>query len=322
MRSWQLLALNAVSRCVVKPFVRRSSAKTIPGHEAETIEKMRRWVARLDRGMTRNKPISISAKPVEGKPSYLWVNNYPGVQRTILYLHGGGMIIHLPGLYKRWAQRLAVAANARVLLVDYRLAPEHPYPASGDDCFAAYQWLVVENAIDPASIVIAGDSAGGYLTLAILLRIGRSKLGNPSCAIALSPLSDFSLGSLSMFTNEGADPLLSNHLIPVVRQLVLGDHLCTEPDVSPVYADLGGFPPLQVHVSSHEILRDDGVRIVNRARSQGATAELCEWYKTTHVHPLFEWLPESNDALTQMLKFMDRHQKPNDPRPLNWPSPI
>ena len=66
----------------------------------------------------------------------------------------------------------------------------------------------------------------------------------------------------------------------------------------------------------------DGVRIVNRARSQGATAELCEWYKTTHVHPLFEWLPESNDALTQMLKFMDRHQKPNDPRPLNWPSPI
>nr|AKJ87249.1 hypothetical protein [uncultured organism] len=322
MRSWQLLLLNAVSRCVVKPFVRRSSAKTTPGRETETIDKMRRWVVRLDRALISKKPAPVSVDPVAGQPSYLWVNNKSEVRRTILYLHGGGMIIHVPGLYKQWAQRLATAANARVLLVDYRLAPEHPYPASGDDCFAAYQWLVSENGIDPADIIIAGDSAGGYLTLATLLRIGRSELGNPCCAIALSPLSDFSLGSPAMFTNEGADPLLSNRLIPVVRQLVLGEHLCTEPDVSPVYADLSEFPPLQVHVSSNEILRDDGVRIVNRARSQGATAELCEWYKTTHVHPLFEWLPESNDALAEMLKFMDRYQQADDSKTANRPSPV
>ncbi len=317
MRSWQVLLLNAVSRCVVKPFVKRSSAKAVPGRETETIDKMRRWVARLDRALTSKRPISVNVDLIDGKPNYLWINNKPEVHRTILYLHGGGMIIHAPGLYKQWAQRLAAAADARVLLVDYRLAPEHPYPASGDDCFAAYKWLVSENRINPSEIVIAGDSAGGYLTLATLLRIGRSPLDKPCCAIALSPLSDFSLGSRAMFTNEGADPLLSNRLIPVVRQLVLGDHLCTEPDVSPVYADLSEFPPLQVHVSSNEILRDDGVRIVNRARSQGVTAQLCEWYKTTHVHPLFEWLPESKEALKEMLSFMDLHQKKGDKAPLN-----
>ncbi|MEE9448178.1 MAG: alpha/beta hydrolase, partial [Arenicellales bacterium] len=244
---------------------------------------------------------------VDGQPSYLWINNQPGIKRTILYLHGGGMIIHVPGLYKKWAQRFGPAVNARVLLVDYRLSPEHPYPASNDDCFSAYQWLVQDQGISPDNIVIAGDSAGGYLTLSTLLRIGESELANPACAIALSPLADFSYGSPTMFTNEIADPLLSKQLLPLVRELVLGDHLCTDPLISPVYADLSAYPPLQVHVSSNEILRDDGVRIVDKARAQGVTSELCEWHKTTHVHPIMDGLPESDLAVQRMGIFIDRH---------------
>jgi len=217
------------------------------------------------------------------------------------------MIVHLPGMYKKWAQRFGPAVNARVLLVDYRLSPEHPYPASNDDCFAAYQWLLNEQGIDPDTIVIAGDSAGGYLTLATLLRIGESDLANPACAIALSPLTDFSFGSPSIFTNESSDPLLSNQLIPLVRNMVLGDHLCTDPMISPVYADLSGFPPLQVHVSSNEMLRDDGVRITELARQQGVAADLCEWHKTTHVHPILDGIPESDQALDKMCFFITRH---------------
>ena len=305
--SWQVKVLNGASRLIVKPFVKRAAKQTKPGQEQATIEKLRRWVVKLDNFMTRKYESSVSVAAVEGQPSYLWINNQSSVTRTVLYLHGGGMIIHVPGLYKKWAQRFGPAANARILLVDYRLAPEHPFPASNEDCFAAYRWLIEDQGISPDSIVVAGDSAGGYLTLATLLKIGQSELANPACAIALSPLSDFSFGSPSMFTNEGADPLLSNRLIPLVRDLVLGDYLCTDPMVSPVYADLSGFPPLQVHVSSNEILRDDGVRIAERAKQQGVVTELCEWHKTTHVHPIIDGLPESALAVDKMLTFMDRH---------------
>jgi acetyl esterase/lipase len=305
--SWQVKVLNGISRIVVKPLIKRAARKSIPGREQATIDKLRRWVVKLDNFLTRKNGSPVLVESVESQPSYLWINNHPGVTRTVLYLHGGGMIVHVPGLYKKWAQRLGAAANARVLLVDYRLAPEYPYPAANKDCFAAYQWLTQDQGIDTDSIIVAGDSAGGYLTLATLLRIGQSDLANPACAIALSPLSDFSYGSPSMFSNEGADPLLSNRLVPLVRTLVLGDHLCTDPMVSPVYADLSGYPPLQVHVSSNEILRDDGVRIADLASQQGVVCELCEWQKTTHVHPIIDGLPESELAMGKILTFINRH---------------
>ncbi len=305
--SWQVKVLNGVSRVIVKPMVKRAARQTKPGQERATIDKLRRWVVKLDNFMTRKHQSSVSVDSVEGQPSYLWINNHPGVTRTVLYLHGGGMIIHVPGLYKKWAQRFGPAVNARVLLVDYRLAPEHPYPASNEDCFAAYRWLLEDQGISPETIVVAGDSAGGYLTLATLLKIGQSELANPACAIAISPLSDFSFGSPSMFSNEGADPLLSNRLLPLVRELVLGDYLCTDPMVSPVYADLSAYPPLQVHVSSNEILRDDGVRIADLAKQQGVESELWEWHKTTHVHPIIDGLPESDQAVDKMLTFINRH---------------
>ena len=305
--SWQVKLLNFTSRIIIKPFVKRSARQSKPGQQQVTIAKLRRWVVRMDNFITRKHSSPVPVELIDGQASYSWINNIPGVSRTILYLHGGGMIIHVPGLYKKWAQRFGPAVNARVLLVDYRLAPEHPYPAPNDDCFAAYEWLVKEQGVSPENIIIAGDSAGGYLTLATLLRIGQSELANPACAIALSPLSDFSFGSPSIFTNEGADPLLSNQLIPLVRDMVLGDNLCTDPMVSPVYADLSGFPPIQVHVSSNEILRDDGVRIVERVKQHGATSELCEWHKTTHVHPIMDGLPESDLALQKMQTFIERY---------------
>ncbi len=305
--SWQIKLLNASSRVMVKPLVKRAARNSKREEQQATIDKLRRWVVKLDGFLTRKHSSPVPVDFIDGQDTYLWVNNVPGVTRTILYLHGGGMVVHVPGMYKKWAQRFGPAANARVLLVDYRLSPEHPYPASNDDCFAAYEWLLKEQGINPDNIVIAGDSAGGYLTLATLLRISESELANPACAIALSPLTDFSFGSPSIFTNESSDPLLSNQLIPLVRNMVLGDHLCTDPMVSPVYADLSGFPPLQVHVSSNEMLRDDGVRIAERARQHGVAADLCEWHKTTHVHPILDGIPESEQALERMCFFIARH---------------
>ena len=306
--SWQVKLLNTASRSLVKPFVKRAALNIGSDSEKQaTINKLRRWVVKLDNVITRKHVSPVSIDAIKGKVRYLWVNNQPGINRTLLYLHGGGMIVHLPGMYKKWAQRFGPAVDARVLLVDYRLAPEHPYPAANDDCFAAYQWLVQEEGAKPETIIIAGDSAGGYLTLATLLRIGESEMANPACAIALSPLTDFSFASPSIYTNERADPLLSNRLIPLLRDLVLDGHSCMDPMVSPVYADLSGFPPLQIHLSSNEILRDDGVRVAEAATQQGVVCELCEWHKTTHVHPLIDGLPESDRALEKMQMFIDSH---------------
>ena len=305
--SWQIKLFNMTSRFFVKPFSKRAARKSKPGQEQQTIDKLRRRMRRFDEFIMRKHSSAVPVDSIDGQASYLWINNSPNVTRTILYLHGGGMIIHMPGLYKKWAQRFGPAVNARVLLVDYRLVPEHPYPAPNDDCFAAYEWLVKEQGVSPDNIIIAGDSAGGYLTLATLLRIGQSELAKPACAIALSPLTDYSFGSPSLFSNEGIDPLLSNQFMPAVRNMIFGDHLCTDPMVSPVYADLSGFPPLQVHVSSNEILRDDGVRIVARMKQQGGISELCEWYNTTHVHPIMDGLPESELALQKIQAFIERH---------------
>lgn len=309
--SWQMRVLNAISRSVVKPAVKRASAQATVGEEYATIQKLRGWVANMDAFLTRRDTApSVAVEPVADHPDYLWVNNEAGVRRTILYLHGGGMVVHVPGLYTQWAQRLAAATDARVLLIDYRLAPEHPYPASNEDCLEAYRWLLEDQGAASERLVIAGDSAGGYLTLTTLLRIQEAGLARPACAIAFSPLADFSLGSDSIFRNESADPLLSNRLLPLVRKLVLGGHAATDPLVSPVYADLRNFPPLQVHVSSNEIIRDDGLRIAQRAQAQGVISEMYHWHKTTHVHPLFKQLPESQWAMEKVVRFIDRYAAP------------
>lgn len=297
--------VNGLSRVIVKPAIRRASTSANFDNPAETIAKLRRWVVKLDNLMSRSSTPSAATVPVANHPSYLWIDEAPGCSRTILYLHGGGMIIHAPGIYLSWAQRLSAAVQARVLLVDYRLAPEYPYPAANDDCFAAYRWLLEQEKLDPKAIVIAGDSAGGYLTLATLLKIIQAGLPVPGCAIALSPLTDYSLGSDSMFTNEGADPLLSNRLIPLARRLVLGEHSPTDPMASPIYADLSGFPPIQIHVSSNEILRDDGVRFAAKAKRQGVDSELIEWKNTTHVHPLVDGIPESKQAMSKIVAFIN-----------------
>lgn len=302
--SWQMKMVNGLSRIIVKPAIRRAAAARVD-NPLETLAKLRHWVVKLDNFLSRSHRAADTGPPVVDQPSYRWIDEARGASKVILYLHGGGMVIHVPGIYMAWAHRLSAAAQVKVLLIDYRLAPEHPYPAANDDCFAAYRWLIEHEKLDARQIVIAGDSAGGYLTLATVLRILREGLPRPAGAIALSPITDYTFSSDSLFTNEGADPMLSNRPLPMARRWVLNGHPATDPMVSPVYADLTGFPPVQIHVSSNEILRDDGVRFADNARRQGVDAELVEWRNTTHVHPLLDGIPESTQALAKIVSFIN-----------------
>lgn len=299
--SWQMKMVNGLSRIIVKPAIRRAAAARVD-NPLETLAKLRHWVVKLDNFLSRSHQ---TGRQVAGQPSYLWIDEAPGATKVVLYLHGGGMVINAPGVYLGFTHRLSAAVRARVLLIDYRLAPEHPYPAANDDCFAAYRWLIEHEKLDARQIVIAGDSAGGYLTLATVLRILGEGLPRPAGAIALSPITDYTFSSDSLFTNEGADPMLSNRALPMARRWVLNGHPATDPMVSPVYADLTGFPPVQIHVSSNEILRDDGVRFADNARRQGVDAELIEWRNTTHVHPLLTGIPESTQALAKIVSFIN-----------------
>ncbi len=226
---------------------------------------------------------------------------------VILYCHGGGYVVGSPRAYRGLAGRLATSAHCDVAMIDYRLAPEHPFPAAPDDAIAAYRALL-ERGIDATSIVLAGDSAGGNLALVTLLRARDRGLPSPRAAVLLSPWTDLTGSGASIRTNAKRDPMLPPHRIEEAARLYAPDTPLDHPDVSPLFADLGGLPPLSIHVGTTEILLDDSQRLAERARKQGVDAELKRWHRMPHVFPMFaDVLPEGRQALAEIGRFIDDH---------------
>lgn len=219
-----------------------------------------------------------------------------------LYLHGGGFVMGAPRVYWDLGSRLALAAQARVFVPAYRLAPEHPYPAALDDAFAAWQWLTQQAPSGPR--FIAGDSAGGCLALSLLLRLRDLGHPLPNRVVLLSPWTDLSASHASLQTNEHLDPMLVPSLVGPVAALYRGNYAAEDPQLSPVFADLGGLPPMCVHVGSTEILYDDAERLVHNAKAQGVTAQLKVWPDMPHVFQLFARLiPEGRRSLDELGEF-------------------
>ncbi len=234
------------------------------------------------------------------------VTRASGKDRHVLFLHGGGYILGSPSLYRHFTWRLASAARAGVLSLDYRLAPEHPFPAAVDDAFGAYCWLLAEGA-EPTRIVVVGDSAGGGLTYSLLLRLRDESVPLPAAAVALSPWTDLALTGASLRLNAAADPMVS---IEGARQLV--DHYLAGADprtpyASPLYGDPTGLPPSLIQVGSDEVLRDDAVRMADRMRAAGCEVELEIWPRMPHVWHLFAPLmPEARRAIERIGAFVER----------------
>ncbi len=223
--------------------------------------------------------------------------------RVLLYLHGGGYCLCSPGTHRGLAARLAMAAQARVLLVDYRLAPEYPFPAALDDARAAYTWLL-ETGITPGHIVIGGDSAGGGLTLATAIRLRDEAAPLPAALICLSPWTDLTFSGESIRTMAKLDPILHWREPPSVRYYT-GDYPPDHPLISPFFADLHNLPPTLIHVGSHEILLDDARRLADRMRAAGVEVTLEIWPGMWHVFQIFAPLiPEAQQSIEKLGTFI------------------
>jgi monoterpene epsilon-lactone hydrolase len=224
-------------------------------------------------------------------------------ERCVLYFHGGGYSIGTAALYRDFLWRIAAAARAQVLYFDYRLAPEHPFPAALDDAVAAYRWLV--GRFDGRHVAFAGDSAGGGLLFAALLRLRDEGVELPSAAAALSPWTDLALTGASMQSNAEADPMLDPDNLPeLVRNYCAGADP-RNPYISPVYGDPAGLPPALIQAGSDEILRDDAVRMADRMRAAGCEAEVEIWQQMPHVWHLYARLvPEGRRAIARIGQFL------------------
>ncbi|MBT5876063.1 MAG: alpha/beta hydrolase [Candidatus Latescibacteria bacterium] len=266
-------------------------------------------LAGLREGMgTRQDPSDRSVRcfrtEIDGLPCEWVVAPKADPNLRLLYLHGGGYVSGSADNYLPLAAALSVEAGCAVLLPDYGLAPENPFPRGIEDCVRAHEWLVdqgPDGAAPARATFIAGDSAGGGLTLATMLVLRDRGHRMPICGIPLSACTDLTLSSPS--TRDEKDPICSAQALKVFADLYLGKADPRDPLASPLYGDLTGLPPILLQVGEHEMLRDDSIRFAEKARADGVDVTLEVWPGMVHVFQI-RGLPESREAISRIAEFM------------------
>lgn len=303
MQSWQADLLNLNLSLSAKPLLKYVGS----------IDQIRKVVNFSDSWLgkmavprkTLREPVAVPGAEFEAE----WVTvEGTEPERFLLYLPGGAYIIRTPNMHTAMVSRLCKCANARALMTYYRLAPEYPFPACLEDSIRAYRWML-EQGIPADRIAIAGDSAGGGLTLSTLLAIKEQKLPMPSCAYMLSPLLDISDHAPSRWKNSISDtalPAPQNRAVNP-RPMYLGDHDMDNPMVSPINGDFSGLPALYVQVSDSEMLLDDSLRLARRGHTHDVEVNVDIWHKVPHVWQAFGFLPESSEALEKAARFLRDH---------------
>ncbi|MFE9178321.1 alpha/beta hydrolase [Streptomyces sp. NPDC007126] len=222
----------------------------------------------------------------------------------LLYLHGGGYVVGSPDTHAGLAGELARRAGLRAVSVDYRLAPEHPFPAAVDDGLAAYRELL-STGTDPRDLVLAGDSAGGGLGIATLLAAREAGLPQPAAVALFSPWADLTLAGGSIRSKENADPIFTGADVRAYADLYVGAGDRATPLASPVFADLAGLPPLLVQAGANEVLLDDAVRLAARAGADDVEVTLEVGPGLPHVYQLhYGRLEEADAALDRAARFL------------------
>lgn len=222
---------------------------------------------------------------------------------VVLYLHGGAFVAGSPETHRPLAARLAQSSGARVFSVDYRLAPEYPYPAALRDSLDAYRWLL-EQRIPARQIVFAGDCAGGGLALSTIIAIRNAALPQPAGCVLMSPWADLAMASWSYVDNVKTDRLLDLATLGYCARSYLDETLPTEIYASPIYADLSRLCPLFIQAGSAELMRDDATRIAERARAAGVHADIEIHSGMQHVFQGVGRLAEAKGAMTRVGAFV------------------
>ncbi|MGQ0621938.1 MAG: alpha/beta hydrolase [Panacagrimonas sp.] len=256
-----------------------------------------RRLARLPPGVRRE------SENCDGVPAEWLIPQDAVDERVLLYVHGGAFVARSPDLHTTMVAPWCRELRTRALLVDYRLAPEHPYPAGLDDVYRAYRWLLARGHL-ATQIALAGDSAGGNLVLALLHRLKAAGEPLPSCAVLLSPFVDFTLSSPSIVSESRRDPLFTTVFALAIRGLYAPPERLLDSGVSPLYADFRGLPPLLVQVGSTEMLLDDSRRTATRAHEAGVDVCLEVWDRMPHVFQALPMLPQAHEAGRRIVDFI------------------
>jgi acetyl esterase/lipase len=261
---------------------------------------------RLDANV-RRESILANGVPCE------WLNpDNCSKDRVLLYLHGGGFVYGLTPQHLHMVAYLARKMGTRALLVDYRLAPDHPFPAALEDCTSAYRWLI-NQGIRPEDIAVAGDSAGGNLTITTAMSLRDSDDALPAAMACLSPVGD--LTNKNNTPDRFKDPLLPPRAVKFYNRSYVKHNDPRNPLISPVYGDWHGLSPLLLHAGEDEILREDSVRIAGLARSAGMEVQLEIFPRMWHVWQLFLELPQAIQSLDSIVAFLVAHYEPVRPQP-------
>jgi epsilon-lactone hydrolase len=293
------------SRILHQTLRRVTNAINIPRSIQEKralIDELARRGIRIPRDVTVRtvQAGSIHAEWVESR------NTDP--QKAILYLHGGGYCICSVDTHRGLAARLALASQVRVLIIDYRLAPENPYPAALDDALAAYRWLIAQG-FHPRQLAIGGDSAGGGLALTTALSLRDMGEALPAALFLLSPWTDLTFSGESYRALKKKDPIFGGESGTLeFGPAYLGVADPTNPRISPLFADLNGLPPTIIHVGSDEILLDDSTRLELNLRKAGVKTRLEIWQGMWHVFQIFApYVPEAQQSIQQIGDFISEH---------------
>jgi phosphinothricin tripeptide acetyl hydrolase len=281
----------------------RAHLAKLPPFDSLTTAERRAQYERAEKAFPTPPEVKVERVSAPAAPAE-WLRPPGAVAgRVVLYLHGGGYVIGSPRSHRHLAAAIAASAQASGLLLDYRLAPEHPYPAAVDDATAAYRWLL-DQGIAPRHIVVAGDSAGGGLTVATLLALRDARVPLPAGGVCISPWVDLTCSGGSYATKADADPIVRRAGVEEMARAYLGGAPARTPLASPLFADLHGLPPLLIQVGSDEVLLDDAVQLAERARADSVEATLEVYDRMIHVwHWFLPMLDEAQAAVDTIGRF-------------------
>lgn len=241
-----------------------------------------------------------------GKASALWIDAKGAANdKVILHMHGGGYAFGSARCSVEYCERLSEAIGGRCLALEYRLAPENPYPAAREDAVAAYEWLLAQG-YKAENIYLSGESAGGGLTMSTAVSLRDANLPKPAGIILLSPFVDCSLQSPSIEKFEGKDPIIDRDILTYMSTGYFQFNQANDPGISPVYANLAGLPPILIQAGKKEVLVDDAVRLADRARAAGTTVDLSLYDERLHIFSLYPFLPNAKKALEEIRAFRER----------------
>jgi len=274
----------------IQAIINKSNIKTLNNLLKKQVDKVK-----FTDGTIREKIIA-NGVPCE------WIIPKENISKNVLlYIHGGGFVVDLTPQHIYMTANLAKKMKTKVLLVDYRLAPQYPFPYALEDCINVYNWLLTQN-ISPNNIVIAGDSAGGNLTITTLLKLRELNIPLPAAASALSPAVSFAPNHYDKEIYN--DPLLHPKAIKFFNESYLNNQDPKNPLISPLFADLRGLPPILMHIGEDEMLRENAVLLFSSAKEAGANVTYKVFPGMWHIWQIYPELPQSEQSLTEIADFL------------------